>query len=91
MPPLLGKEKPYKFKHSELENAENASGIMPKKKGNIPRLAVMLGLIEVKFYDIYLACSGDKTVAQLAEEMNIDISEMAMSVDKLAKNGLITL
>jgi uncharacterized metal-binding protein len=89
--PLLGKEKPYKFKYAQLESSDSAAEIIPKKKGNIPRLAVMLGLIEVKFYDIYLACSGDKTVGQLAEEMSIDLPEMAMCIDKLAKNGLITV
>jgi hypothetical protein len=89
--PLLGKEKPYKFKYPQLESIDSAADLTPKKKGNIPRLAVMLGLIEVKFYDIYLACSGEKTVGQLAEEMSMDLAEMVMSIDKLAKNGLISI
>jgi hypothetical protein len=89
MPP--SKEKPYKFKNPDLEDPAKAANILPKKKGNIPRLAVMLGLIEVKYYELYLACTGDKTVSQLAEEFQGKSVNLAMMVDKLLKNGLINV
>ncbi len=89
MPPV--KEKSYKFKEPALEDPAKAASVIPKKKGNIPRLAVMLGLIEVKYYDLYLACSGEKTVTQLAEELKLAPPEAAIMVDKLLKNGLITI
>ena len=89
MPP--GKEKSYHFKNPELEDPVKAAQILPKKKGNIPRLAVMLGLIEVKYYDLYLACSGDKTITQLSDELRVNAAELAMMVDKLFKNGLVTI
>ncbi len=89
MPP--GKDKTYHFKNAELEDPAKAAQISPKKKGNIPRLAVMLGLIEVKYYDLYLLCSGDKTIAQLSDELRIGAPEVATMVDKLLKNGLVTL
>ncbi len=89
MPP--GKEKTYHFKSPDLEDPAKAAKISPKKKGNIPRLAVMLGLIEVKFYEVYLACTGDKTVAQLSDEVRVSAADLAMMVDKLLKNGLVTI
>ncbi len=89
MPP--GKEKTYKFKSPDLEDPAKAASILPKKKGNIPRLAVMLGLIEVKFYELYLSCSGDKTLAQLSEEFRVPPADAAMMIDKLLKNGLVTI
>ncbi len=89
MPP--SKEKPYRFKYPDLEDPVKAANILPKKKGNIPRLAVMLGLIEVKYYELYLACTGDKTVSQLAEESQKKSTDLAIMVDKLFKNGLITI
>ncbi len=89
MPP--GKEKPYSFKNPDLADPAKAAKISPKKKGNIPRLAVMLGLIEVKFYEVYLACTGDKTIAQLSDELRSSAADLAMMVDKLFKNGLVTL
>ncbi len=89
MPP--GKDKPYTFKNPELADPAKAATISPKKKGNIPRLAVMLGLIEVKFYELYLACTGDKTLAQLSDELRINVAEVAMMADKLFKNGLVSL
>ncbi len=89
MPP--GKEKTYSFKNPELADPAKAAKILPKKKGNIPRLAVMLGLIEVKFYELYLLCTGDKTVAQLSEELRSSTADVAMMVDKLFKNGLVTI
>ena len=89
MPPT--KEKIYKFKNPNLEDPVKAATFLPKKKGNIPRLAVMLGLIELKFYELYLACTGDKTLSQLSEEFHSDLQTIAIMIDKLLKNGLITL
>lgn len=65
--------------------------MVPRKIGNIPRLAVLLGMIENLYWEIYNHCLGDKTVEQLAADMDIEPAFMRIFIDKLYKNGLVTL
>jgi len=83
------KEKPHVFFNKELEMG--GTDLKPKAKGSIPQLAVLLGLLSPFYYDLYKKCDGNTTINQLAEQMNIQIEEMRVYIDKLLKNGLITL
>ena len=83
-------EKPYKFNKPTLETAD-ASQMIPKSKGAIPKLAVLLGLLSPFYYELYEKCDGKKSVADLSKEMDIELPIMRIYVDKLVKNGLVEL
>lgn len=62
---------------------------MPVKKGEIPKLAVLLGLLDPFFYDLYTMCDGKKDIHTLSEVLGLDEDAVKIFVDKLEKNGLI--
>ena len=84
------KGKPYKF-YNEILSTDEGNNLKPKAKGSIPKLAVLLGLLSPFYYDLYKKCDGNKTVAQISEELNIEPPTMRMYIDKLAKNGLVII
>ncbi len=79
----------YEFNEPRLKALE-LNEIRPKKRGNIPELAVLLGLISPKFYEIYNHCDG-KSAAEIADAMSIDETEIRVNLDKLFKNKMILL
>ncbi len=91
MKPTIRKSDVYKFKSPELEDPEKGIKAVPKKIGDIPELAVLLGMIEKSYWDVYNECAGEKSVGQLAEEFDIEPAFMRIFVDKLYKNGLVEL
>ena len=84
------KVKPYRFTYKALKTDEEGNNLIPKAKGNIPKLAVLLGLLSPQYFNIYNKCDGKKTVMNLSEELNIEILTMRQNMDKLLKNGLIS-
>ena len=82
--------KPYKFKQEKLDS-ESANTLIPQAKGNIPKLAVLLGLLSPQYYEIYCNCDGKRNIADVAEVMDIEIGTMRMHMDLLLKNGLINI
>ncbi|MBD3349893.1 MAG: hypothetical protein GF364_00225 [Candidatus Lokiarchaeota archaeon] len=83
------KKKPYEFYNETL--SEGGESLVPKAKGSIPKLAVLLGLLSPFYYDLYQKCDGNATVSDLSDQMDIDLAEMRVYIDKLLKNGLITI
>jgi hypothetical protein len=81
-------EKQYEFFSKALESAEDAE-VIPLKKGDIPRLAVLLGLLDPFFFDLYSLCDGKKDLKTLSEAIGLDTNAVKIFVDKLVKNGLI--
>jgi hypothetical protein len=80
---------------SELQNAallgNNAGSLVPRKVGNIPRLAVLLGLISPKYYELYEACDGATTIDGLAQKLHISPDEVKVSVDRLVRNKMMEI
>ena len=78
-------EKQYNF----FSNLEGESGdVKPLKKGDIPRLAVLLGLLDPFFFDLYQMCQG-KSVAEISEVIGLKVEDTKILLDKLIKNGLV--
>ena len=84
------KNKTYRFTDLALKTDEG-NDLIPNAKGNIPKLAVLLGLLSPLYYSIYNKCDGKKTVKILSEEFEIGIESMRQNIDKLLKNGLISI
>ncbi len=80
---------PYDFFEKSLERSD-AINKVPKKLGNIPEMAVLLGLISPKFYKIYNLCDGKK-ISEIAAAMNLDTREIVQDIDKLIKNKMVEL
>lgn len=78
-------EKQYEF-FSNLEGESNDA--KPMKKGDIPRLAVLLGLLDPFFFDLYQLCQG-KSIAEISEVLGLKVEETKILLDKLIKNGLV--
>ncbi len=81
-------EKHYEFFSKALESAGEGE-VVPLKKGDIPRLAVLLGLLDPFFFDLYSMCDGKKDIKTLSEAIGLDAKAVKIFVDKLVKNGLI--
>jgi len=79
-------EKQHKFFSKALEG--KAEDLKPTKKGDIPKLAVLLGLLDPFFYDLYQMCQG-KSIAEIAEIIGLNVDETKIFIDKLIKNGLL--
>ncbi len=79
----------YSFFEKSLERSD-AINLVPKKLGNIPEMAVLLGLISPKFYKIYNLCEGKK-ISEIASALNIDTKEIVQDIDKLIKNKMVEI
>ncbi|MHA1819581.1 MAG: hypothetical protein ACTSU2_10850 [Promethearchaeota archaeon] len=90
MPRLLKSEKNYKFYNEKLSTDEG-NKLIPKAKGNIPKLAVLLGLLSPFYYDLYNLCKEGKNIEELAQKMNVENEQMRFYIDKLLRNGLVEL
>ena len=77
----------YNFQNKELESGNTT--LKPKAKGNIPKLAVLLGLLSPFYYDLYKKCDGETTIDELSGLFDIDLDSTRIYIDKLQKNGLI--
>lgn len=80
---------PYVFFEKSLERSD-ALNLVPKKLGNIPEMAVLLGLISPKFYKLYNHCDGKK-ISEIAAAMNLDAKEIVQDIDKLIKNKMVEI
>ena len=80
-------KKNYEFFSKTL--AADKEDITPLKKGDIPKLAVLLGLLDPFFFDLYSMCDGQTDLKSLSELLGLDLDATKIFVDKLAKNGLI--
>lgn len=79
-------EKQHEFFSKALEG-ENQD-LKPTKKGDIPQLAVLLGLLDPFYYDLYQMCQG-KSIAEISEIIGLDVDKTKILLDKLIKNGLL--
>lgn len=88
---LMRKEKtPHDFYYKALKGLTEKE-LKPLKKGDIPKIAVLLGLLDPFFFDLYTMCDGDKTIDNLSNELDISSDIMKIFVDKLIKNGLVEI
>lgn len=88
---LLKKERtPHEFYYKAIEGLTDEE-IKPLKRGDVPKIAVLLGLLDPFFYDLYSLCDGDKTLEVLSQELEISGDNMKVFIDKLIKNGLVEL
>ena len=78
----------YEFFSKALEAAQE-DDVVPLKKGDIPRLAVLLGLLDPFFFDLYNMCDGKKDLGTLSKALELDSGAVKIFIDKLVKNGLI--
>jgi hypothetical protein len=76
----------YNFFSKALEKKDD---IVPVKKGEVPKLAVLLGLLDPFFYDLYNLCDGKRDLNTLSEILGIEKNDIKILIDKLEKNGLI--
>jgi len=79
-------ERNYNFFSKALEKDDDDIEI--HKKGDIPKLAVLLGLLDPFYFDLYKLADG-KDVKTIAEMLNMDTKAVKIFIDKLVKNGLI--
>ncbi|MHA1132594.1 MAG: hypothetical protein ACTSRC_07880 [Candidatus Helarchaeota archaeon] len=68
---------------------EKTDKIKPIKKGDIPKMAVLLGLLDPFFYDLYTMCNGERDVGKLSKILGLEPKAVRVLMDALAKNGLI--
>ncbi|MHA1273824.1 MAG: hypothetical protein ACTSVV_12870 [Promethearchaeota archaeon] len=78
-------------KHSEFfsKALESDEEVVPIKKGDIPKLAVLLGLLDPFYYELYQICDGKKDLNALAEFLGLKKEDVKILIDKLIKNGLV--
>lgn len=76
----------YEFFSKSLESKDD---VVPAKKGDIPKLAVLLGLLDPFFFDLYQMCDGKTDLNKLSEVLGMDKADIKIFIDKLVKNGLI--
>ncbi len=69
--------------------SEKKDDVAPVKKGDIPKIAVLLGLLDPFFYDLYSMCDGKRTIAKLSQILDLDTGAVKLLVNELIKNGLI--
>lgn len=81
----------YQFKNPRLADPDAAGELTPVKRGDVPFLAVKLGMIDHFSWKLYNQCTGQKKVADLAREFAVDIAEMRTKIDRLARAKLVTL
>ncbi|MGV9171426.1 MAG: hypothetical protein ACOC44_05005 [Promethearchaeia archaeon] len=79
-------KKNYEFFSKALEKDD---GIIPERKGQVPKLAVLLGLLDPFFYDLYNLCDGRRDLETLSEILGLEVDDIKIFIDKLEKNGLI--
>ncbi|MHA1149414.1 MAG: hypothetical protein ACTSR8_14350 [Promethearchaeota archaeon] len=79
-------QKNYEFFSKVLEGDKD--DIEVKKKGDIPKLAVLLSLLDPFYYEFYQLVDG-KDIKTIAETLGMDTKAVRIFVDKLVKNGLI--
>ncbi len=79
-------EKQHEFFSKVLE--AEGDDLKPTKKGDIPQLAVLLGLLDPFYYDLYQMCQG-KSIAEISEILGLDVEKTKVLLDKLIKNGLL--
>lgn len=79
-------KKNYNFFSKALEKEDD---IVPVKKGEVPKLAVLLGLLDPFFYDLYNLCNGKRDLNTLSEILGMEKDDIKIFIDKLEKNGLI--
>ena len=78
-------KKNYEFFSKTLAEKDN---VEIHTKGDIPKLAVLLGLLDPFYYDLYKLANG-KDVNTIAETLGLDKDSVKIFIDKLVKNGLI--
>ncbi|MHA1426164.1 MAG: hypothetical protein ACTSQI_09235 [Candidatus Helarchaeota archaeon] len=52
-------------------------------------MAVLLGLLDPFFYDLYTMCNGERDVGKLSKILGLEPKAVRVLMDALAKNGLI--
>ena len=80
-------KKSHEFFSKALEKEDKE--VKPIKKGEIPKLAVLLGLLDPFYYDLYQMCDGQRDIETLSETLGLEPEEVKIFIDKLVKNGLI--
>ncbi len=80
-------QKNYEFFSEGIHHAKEDA--RPVKKGQIPQLAVLLGLLDPFFFELYQMCDGKRDIATLSEVLDMDKESVKILIDKLVKNGLI--
>ncbi|MHA1263938.1 MAG: hypothetical protein ACTSRS_01765 [Candidatus Helarchaeota archaeon] len=69
--------------------SEEAKDLKPLKKGDIPKLAVLVGVLDPFFYDLYKLCDGKRSVSKLSQILDLEPAQVKVLIDELAKHGLI--
>jgi hypothetical protein len=86
---------PFRKQKSEFSvpqlQSESALSLRPQRQGQIPQMAVMLGLITPKFFEIYNKCDGEHTIREVGQAMKIEDVEILRSIDRLVKSRLVKL
>jgi hypothetical protein len=65
--------------------------MIPQKVGNIPSLAVNLGLIHPSEFQIYNECKGNQSIQQIGLNLQIDEKQIIQQISHLYSFGLISL
>ncbi len=61
----------------------------PRKLGEVPEMAITLGMIQPDHYKIYNLCNGNYDLSHISEEANLDLQHVKKIVQKLYRMALI--
>ena len=73
---------------SQLQT-EGKEDLKPIKQGDIPKLAVLLGLLDPFFFDLYSMCNGERSFSKLGEILGLEVPAVKVLIDELEKKGLV--
>jgi len=65
--------------------------ICPTRKGEIPPMALEMGLITQDEHRVLELCNGDLTIDEIAQKLNMRKVELWKIIEKLKENGMIEL
>jgi hypothetical protein len=84
------KKRKYKFKQKKLALEEGLS-VKPLKIGKVPKLAVHLGLLSPKFYEIYQMCDGNVELGVIAQKLDVDKEKIRIYCDRLVSSKMLKI
>ncbi len=83
--------KKSKKKSRELQVARTEESVKPHKKGEIPEMAIALGMIRKDFFEIYNLCSGDADITKISEKSRLEVTLVKKIIQNLYKMAFIDI
>ncbi len=79
----------FKSKRPTIDEKDILDDSAPVKKGEIPEMAITLGMIRPDHFQIYKLCDGNVDLRSIAEQSEIPVENVKKIVQKLYNMALV--